>query len=110
WRAIDAYLLSTVSGGARAVAVAAAAIAVLLARRARRAAAGALLIGLAAIAVGGHANSASPRAFALLSDWLHLVAAAAWTGGIAQIVATWLPGVRRLSLGERRTVMRAVLD
>jgi copper transport protein len=110
WHSIDAYLLSTVSGAARALAVAAALIAVLLASRAPRAAAFALLAALAAIAVGGHANSASPRALALMSDWAHLVAAAVWVGGIAQIVLAWLPSVRGLSPVERRRVAGEVLD
>ncbi len=110
WHAIDAYLFSTVSGAARAFAVVAVVIAVLLASRARRAAAVVLLAALGGIAVAGHANSASPRALALLSDWAHLVAATVWVGGIAQIAVTWLPAVRALSPVDRGRVMREVLD
>jgi copper transport protein len=110
WRSIDAYLLSTASGGARAVAVAGVLVAVLLTDRAPRAAVIALLAALAAVAVGGHANSASPRALALASDWAHLVAAVLWAGGIAQIAVTWVPGVRALSDVQRRRVMHEVLD
>jgi len=110
WHAIDAYLLSTVSGAARAFAVVAVVIAVLVATRARGAAALVLLAALGGIAVAGHANSASPRALALLSDWSHLVAAVIWVGGIAQIAVTWLPAVRALSPPDRARVMREVLD
>ncbi|MHB8659916.1 MAG: CopD family protein [Solirubrobacteraceae bacterium] len=110
WHAIDAYLFSTVSGAARVFAVVAVVMAVLLARRARRAAALAVLATLGGIAVAGHANSASPRALALLSDWTHLVAAVIWVGGIAQIAVTWLPAVQALSPVDRGRVMRDVLD
>lgn len=110
WHAIDAYLFSTVSGGARAAAVALVALAALLAGRARRLAAVALVAALAALAVGGHANAASPRAIALLSNWLHVVAAAIWVGGIAQIAATWGPAISRLALPERQRVMTDVLQ
>jgi copper transport protein len=109
WRAIDSYLLSTAAGGARALAALGLLIAVVLASRASRLAAMALLATLAAVAVGGHANSASPRALAVIFDWLHVVAAVVWAGGLAQIVATWLPGVRRLPADDRRLVMRTVL-
>ena len=47
------------------------------------------------IAVGGHANSASPSSLAVTSDALHLLAAAAWVGGIAQIALCWLPRLRQ---------------
>lgn len=110
WSSIDAFLLATVSGGARALAVAAVALAALLARRWPRLATLALLGALAAVALGGHANSASPRALALLSDWVHLVAGTAWVGGIAQIVATWIPQIGRLSFDDRRRVIGEVLD
>ncbi|UTI64000.1 copper resistance protein CopC/CopD [Paraconexibacter antarcticus] len=110
WRGIRAYLFSTTSGEARVAAVLAVLIAALLAGRALRVAAVALLAGLYAVAVGGHANSASPHALALGSDWVHLVAAIAWVGGIAQIAAMWVPGIRDVSPGERRRVMREVLD
>jgi copper transport protein len=80
WHSIDAYLLSNVSGAARALSVIAVLLAVLLVNRARRAAAIALVASLAAVAVGGHANSVSPRVLALLSDWSHLTAAVVWAG------------------------------
>lgn len=110
WHAIDAYLFSTVSGGARVAAVALVALAVVLAGRARRIAVLALLEALAAVAVGGHANAASPRLLALVSNWLHVVAAAIWVGGIAQIATTWGPAIPRLALSERRRIMTDVLQ
>jgi copper transport protein len=109
WHAIDAYLFSTISGGVRAAAVALVALAALLAGRARRIASIALVATLASLAVAGHADSASPRVLALLSNWLHLVAGTIWVGGIAQIVATWGVALRRLSLPERRRVITEVL-
>jgi putative copper export protein len=109
WHAIDAYLLSTVSGGARAMAVICLAGAALLARKAWRIGTVAMLIALGAIAVGGHTNSASPRALALLSDWAHLAAGVIWVGGIAQIATVWLPRLPRLSLAERDRVIAQVL-
>jgi len=110
WHSIDVYVFSTLSGATRALAVAGIVITVLLATRARHAAALALLAALAAVAFAGHANSASPRALAVVSDWAHLVAAVAWAGGIAQIAVAWLPSIRALSAAERRRVMREVLD
>jgi putative copper export protein len=108
--AVDAYLLSTASGAARVAAVVAVAVAAALAGRAWRAAAGAFVVALAAVAFGGHANSASPRSLALLTDWIHLVAGAVWAGGIAQIVIAWLPHVRSLRLGQRSSVVGGVLE
>jgi copper transport protein len=110
WHAIDAYLLSTVAGGARAAAVICVAGAALLARRAWRIGAVAILLALGAIAVGGHANSAAPRALALLSDWAHLAAGVLWVGGISQIATVWLPRLPRLSLAERDRVVAQVLE
>ena len=110
WRAIDAYLLSTVAGVARVCMILTVLLAALLARRARRASAVLILVALGAVAVGGHADSASPRWLALLTDWLHLVAAAVWIGGIAQIVVSWLPGIADVPTAGRRIVMRSVLQ
>lgn len=110
WHSLDAYLFSTASGAARVLAVAAVLLAVLLMDRFRGVAALALVASLAAVAVGGHANSASPRALALVSDWAHLLASVLWAGGIAQIVVTWLPGVLARSPADRGRVMREVLD
>ncbi len=107
--AIHAYLFSTVPGAARVAAVALVALAALLAGRARRIAAVALMAALFALALGGHANSASPRTLALLSNWLHVTAGVIWIGGSAQIVATWGAAIRGLSFPQRRRVMIEVL-
>ena len=107
--AIHAYLFSTLSGGARVAAVALVGLAALLAGRARQTAAVVLLAALVALAVGGHANSASPRTLALVSNWLHVTAGVIWVGGSAQIVATWGAAIRGLPVRERRRVMIEVL-
>jgi copper transport protein len=46
--------------------------------------------------LSGHAKAASHEfSFAIVSDWLHMVAAAVWTGGVASI-AILLPEMNRL--------------
>jgi uncharacterized membrane protein len=85
------------------------AAAALVAPRWRLVATELLVAALLSIAVGGHASSASPRGLAVASDWLHLMAATVWVGGIAQIVLAWLPRIRSLDSVDRRSVMRNVL-
>jgi uncharacterized membrane protein len=68
-------------------------------------AAGALL----AVAASGHAASAEPRVPAILTDWLHLLAAATWLGGIALIIIVWWPEVRAGELAVRLYAIREVL-
>lgn len=109
WHGLENYLLSTQPGIARLLAALMVLLAVAVVDRWLAPAALALLGALLALSFGGHADSASPRALALSADWLHLTAAVVWAGGIAQIVATWLPGVRRRLVPERRRVMRDVL-
>jgi copper transport protein len=106
---VDGYLLSNGAGLARVGTVVAVALATLLAWRAVIAAAATLVVAFATIALSGHANSADPRAVALLTDWVHLVAAAVWVGGIAQLAATWLPAIRGRGRPLRLAVLRAVL-
>ncbi|MGH2953324.1 MAG: CopD family protein [Solirubrobacterales bacterium] len=103
------YLLANTAGLARLLTVASLLAAVALARRARDAAGGAIAIALLSIAFSGHANSAEPRALAVSTDWIHLVAGAVWVGGIAQVAAAWVPLVRRVGASTRRGAMRAVL-
>ena len=63
-------------------------------RRARRRALAVLALG--ALAASGHAGSADPRVPSILNDWLHLVAGAAWLGGIALLgAAVVAPAARR---------------
>jgi copper transport protein len=88
----------------------AASIAILLDRRAtpRRSIAellsllGALLAAgavLLAPGAAGHAAQTSPRALALLLDWLHLAAGSLWVGGLIGLILLWvsLPSPERLS-------------
>ncbi len=108
-RAVRDYLLSGSAGLGRLGIVAFVGIGALAARRAPRAAALAGVLALGSLAVAGHAASAPQRGLAMLTDWLHLVAASAWLGGIAVIALTWLPVVRGESQALRRAVMRHVL-
>lgn len=64
---------------------------------------------LGGIAISGHANSASPRIPAVLTDWVHLLAGTVWLGGIALIVIVWWPTLRRAKASERSVVARKVL-
>ena len=64
--------------------------------------AGALLAGAAALLVpgaSGHAGQTSPRALALLLDWLHLASGSLWLGGLIGILVLWrsLPAVERIA-------------
>jgi copper transport protein len=108
-KGLNDYLLTNTAGLARVASVVALVLAALAARRRPRIAAIGCVAAFAAIAFSGHANSASPRALALLTDWIHLIAAAVWVGGIGQIAVTWaLPAIRGDSK-LRRAVMNGVL-
>jgi copper transport protein len=94
-QALDPDLLgrftATRFGTAVAAQVAVALGAALLASlaRDRRGAAAALavvLLGALAPAWWGHAGTAHPRVLAVLSDWLHIAAAAVWVGGLLALV------------------------
>jgi len=103
------YLLSNQAGAARvAVVVFLAVAAVLWPRRPRL---GAVLgvLALGAIAASGHASSASPRVPSVLNDWLHLVSAAAWLGGIGLLGLVWARPLRRGGSALRLEVARHVL-
>ncbi|MGH2803428.1 MAG: copper resistance protein CopC, partial [Thermoleophilaceae bacterium] len=103
------YLLGNVAGVARVATVGAIALAVLQANHLRLAAALWAAVAFMAIAIGGHANSAEPRALAVLTDWVHLLAASLWVGGIAQVAAAWAFGLRAVGPELRHAVMRSVL-
>ena len=65
-----------------------------------------LLLGMAlfiALAMSSHASAVSGNTgvLALVVDWLHLVAAALWVGGMLYIVTAYLPVLRRSPLVER---------
>lgn len=107
---LHAYFFTNLAGEARVVMLAALVIAAwLAARRAPRSSSVFVVVALAALALSGHANSAHPRALALGSDLLHLLAASVWLGGIAHIAWVWLPRVGLLDGPERRAVIGGVL-
>ena len=108
-RGINDFLLSNDAGLARVSTVIAIFLAALAADRSRTAAAALSALAFLTISVSGHANSADPRAAAVLTDWVHLLAAAVWVGGIAQIAIMWLPVVQGAGRELRREVMTQVL-
>jgi copper transport protein len=108
-QAVSDFLLSNGAGLARVGTVAAIALALILARSMRVAAAVAAALAFLTITLSGHANSAEPRSWAVLTDWIHLVAAAVWIGGIAQIAIAWLPAIRGLDAESRLAVIGSVL-
>src|SRR5207302_4811444 len=74
--------------------------------RARRSVAGLLSLWGALLAAGalllvpgaaGHAAQTSPRALALVLDWLHLASGSLWVGGLIGLLVLWssLPAARR---------------
>ncbi len=67
---------------------------------------GNLILGLAlliAIAMSSHAAAVSKNVviYAIPIDWLHLLAAALWIGGMMTIATTYLPIIGRSSIAER---------
>src|SRR2546421_493940 len=65
-----------------------------------------LLLGLMlfiAITMSGHASAVSSNlvVYAVLLDWLHLLAAALWVGGMMYIATTYLPVLKRKPIAER---------
>ena len=103
------YLLANVAGVGRVLVVVALLACAVLRERAPRAAAGAGVLALGAVAASGHAGSADPRVPSILNDWLHLVSGAVWLGGIALLALLWGPEVRSTSRGTRVAVAREVL-
>ena len=107
---LSAYLLSNLAGAGRVATVLALVVATLLAARSRIAgAAAAIAAAFLAIALSGHASSADPGPLAVATDWVHLLAAAVWIGGIGQIALAWVPLLRRSSRELRLGVVRDVL-
>jgi len=73
-----------------------------------------LLLGLTlfiAMTMSSHAAAAGPsnRVYAVVGDWLHLVAAALWVGGMFSIATTYLPVLRRLPVAERAHALVTML-
>src|SRR5712692_9083347 len=73
-----------------------------------------LLLGLVlfiAIAMSSHASAVSQNimVYAVVLDWLHLVAAALWVGGMLYIATSYLPVLRQVSIAERARSLVTVL-
>jgi putative copper export protein/methionine-rich copper-binding protein CopC len=108
---LGAYLLTNVSGVSRlAMLLLLAGAVVLLTKGKIRLASVMVTVAFLAVAIGGHSFSPVYRYVAITSDWLHLVAAAVWAGGIGQLALTWVPRIFGRSGGLRRAVMRDVLN
>jgi copper transport protein len=71
---------------------------------------GALIAAAAALLVpglAGHAAETSPRGLALALDWVHLVGASVWIGGLAGLLVFWMTlGSGRRMLGLQVVVPR----
>ncbi len=106
---LDDYLLGSRAGQARVAVVVFLLLAGLLHRRRPRLAVLPATLALGALALSGHASSARPRGLSIAVDWLHLLAAATWLGGIALVVTVWGPTLRRGSPAGRLSVAREVL-
>lgn len=73
-----------------------------------------LVLGLAlliAVTLSGHAAAAnnSILVFAVMVDWLHLLAASLWVGGMMYISTTYLPILKGRSLKERTSSLLSTL-
>jgi copper transport protein len=73
-----------------------------------------LILGLAlfiAITMSSHAAAVSPNVliYALLADWLYLVAAALWVGGMLYIATSYVPVQRKLPIPEQARSLLSVL-
>jgi len=103
------FLLTGLAGLSRLALVALLVAAAATCRRHLRAAAALSAAALLAVALGGHAAAAEPRALAVGTDWVHLLAAALWLGGIAHVAVAWLPTLRGRDRALRRQVLTTVL-
>ena len=103
------YLLSNLAGIGRAGVVLLVILAGSVAVRWPRAAVVPATLALGAVAASGHAGSATPRLTAIVLDWVHLLSAATWLGGIALIAIAWGPALRRGGQKARLAVAREVL-
>lgn len=104
------FLLTNLAGLGRVGAVVAIAGAAVVAGRTARPAGVLLVLAFLSIALSGHANSAELRAAAVGTDWIHLMAASVWIGGIGQIGIAWLPNLASAATPLRREIMRTVLS
>ncbi len=106
---ISDFLLASQAGAARVLVVVLFLGTALLSSRRPRASAALAVLALGAVAASGHASAASPRLPSVASDWLHLVSAGVWLGGIALLVAVWTPTLRGAGRPARLAVAREVL-
>ena len=107
--ALRDFLLANPAGLARVAVVAFVLLASGLSTRRPGLAAVAGAAALGAVVTSGHADSADPRAAAVVADWVHLVGAGVWVGGIAVIAIVWGPALRRAGAHTRTAVARHVL-
>lgn len=107
--AIHAFLLSDTPGLARVGLIVLLALAVAGAVMAPRYGGVVAALALGELALSGHADSATPRALAVLVDWIHLLAGALWLGGIAVIAWIWVRRLRGAGPELRRAVMGELL-
>ena len=109
WQGARDFLLMGNAGISRLILMASLIAAAAVARRKPRVAAALTALALLAAAQGGHAAGVQPAALAVATDWVHLVAAAVWMGGIAQLAWAWLPSLWSGSREIRRAVLAGVL-
>lgn len=107
--AIHAFLLTDTPGLARVGLIVLLALAVAGAVMAPRYGGVVAALALGELALSGHADSATPRALAVLVDWIHLLAGALWLGGIAVIAWVWVGRLRGAGPELRRAVMGELL-
>lgn len=106
---VHAFLLTNTSGLARVGLVTLLVLALSGATMAPRLAGIPVALALGALALSGHADSASPRVVAVTIDWVHLLAGAVWLGGIAMMALVWLPRLRPVERELRRAAMGELL-
>jgi copper transport protein len=66
---------------------------------------------LIAITMSGHAAAVNPNivSYAIVIDWLHLLAASLWVGGMMYIATNYLPVLRRLQIPQQARSLVTVL-
>jgi copper transport protein len=66
---------------------------------------------LIAITMSGHAAAVNPNivSYAIVLDWLHLLAASLWVGGMMYIATNYLPVLRRLQIPQQARSLVTVL-
>ena len=66
---------------------------------------------LIAITMSGHAAAVNPNivSYAIIIDWLHLLAASLWVGGMMYIATNYLPVLKRLHMSQQARSLVTVL-